>query len=476
MTTWIQTYTGRRVEPLNLQPEQVCLDDIAHALSNKCRFTGHCREFYCPTPDQRVLTADLRWVPAGDLRVNDELLAFDEYATTLGSAKKRRRRFKHAIVTEAVPVRRRIIRLVMSDGSCVTASEEHPWLVATKQSNNQTWQTSRQIFDAVNSGCRLHDRCKRYINRYFDTWTTQDSKASGWLEGIFDGEGTFSVKDQGCHLAVAQKPGLVLNEIRRSLTHHGFAYSEYLNAAAGVVNIQMSGGWRQFAKFLGSIRPRRLLSKFGLGLWGETFRKQMSSLREPLEIVAAYEEGESWVAGLGTSTHTYICEGFGAHNSVSQHCVLGADLLMPDFMTPLAFLLHEASEVYLPDVSSPLKPYIVVDWYRDLDWTCDMRGASWKDLEHHHAAIIGEALGLPWLADYLDTEATIKQMDQQLLATEARSLMQSPPEDWNLAVAPLPFVITPWTPAQSKAAWLDRYHFLRARLDNRLRNKEDRAV
>jgi 5'-deoxynucleotidase YfbR-like HD superfamily hydrolase len=45
-TTWMQTFTGRKVFPLNLLPEDVCLADIAHALSMQCRFSGHVREFY----------------------------------------------------------------------------------------------------------------------------------------------------------------------------------------------------------------------------------------------------------------------------------------------------------------------------------------------------------------------------------------------------------------------------------------------
>jgi hypothetical protein len=32
--------------PLDPRPEEICIEDIAHALSNLCRFTGHCREFY----------------------------------------------------------------------------------------------------------------------------------------------------------------------------------------------------------------------------------------------------------------------------------------------------------------------------------------------------------------------------------------------------------------------------------------------
>lgn len=43
---WIITYTGRAVYPLDLRPEDVCIDDIAHALSLQCRWGGHTREFY----------------------------------------------------------------------------------------------------------------------------------------------------------------------------------------------------------------------------------------------------------------------------------------------------------------------------------------------------------------------------------------------------------------------------------------------
>ncbi len=43
---WIQTFTGRQYWPLDPSPDDVCIEDIAHALSNLCRFGGHCREFY----------------------------------------------------------------------------------------------------------------------------------------------------------------------------------------------------------------------------------------------------------------------------------------------------------------------------------------------------------------------------------------------------------------------------------------------
>lgn len=43
---WLQTYSGRKFWPLDPRPEEVDLNDIAHALSNLCRFAGHSLEFY----------------------------------------------------------------------------------------------------------------------------------------------------------------------------------------------------------------------------------------------------------------------------------------------------------------------------------------------------------------------------------------------------------------------------------------------
>lgn len=42
----ILTHSGRYVRPLALDPEDVDVVDIAHALSHQCRFSGHVRQFY----------------------------------------------------------------------------------------------------------------------------------------------------------------------------------------------------------------------------------------------------------------------------------------------------------------------------------------------------------------------------------------------------------------------------------------------
>lgn len=43
---WFLTYTGRQFYPIDPHPEDVCIEDISHALSMVCRFGGHVRTFY----------------------------------------------------------------------------------------------------------------------------------------------------------------------------------------------------------------------------------------------------------------------------------------------------------------------------------------------------------------------------------------------------------------------------------------------
>ena len=43
---YLQTVSGRWVNPFDPDPDQIELADIARALANQCRFGGHCRTFY----------------------------------------------------------------------------------------------------------------------------------------------------------------------------------------------------------------------------------------------------------------------------------------------------------------------------------------------------------------------------------------------------------------------------------------------
>lgn len=43
---WITTYSGNKLHYEEPSPDEINIEDIAHALSLKCRFSGHCFKFY----------------------------------------------------------------------------------------------------------------------------------------------------------------------------------------------------------------------------------------------------------------------------------------------------------------------------------------------------------------------------------------------------------------------------------------------
>lgn len=44
--SWIITHSGKKFDLFNPDPKTLDIEDIAHALSNLCRFAGHTRTFY----------------------------------------------------------------------------------------------------------------------------------------------------------------------------------------------------------------------------------------------------------------------------------------------------------------------------------------------------------------------------------------------------------------------------------------------
>ena len=58
MEPWIQTYTGKEMWFLEPAPDTIDIIDIAHSLSLKCRYNGHCRQFYS-VAEHAILACDL---------------------------------------------------------------------------------------------------------------------------------------------------------------------------------------------------------------------------------------------------------------------------------------------------------------------------------------------------------------------------------------------------------------------------------
>ena len=298
--TVIQTHTEEVINVFSPDPEVINIVDIAHALAMNCRFNGHVHRFYCVTPGTKVLTADLDWVNVEEAVM--PLLAFDEEPTVaLHTAGVKR--IRKSLVAQPINygrIKRKLVKLLLSDGSEITASEEHPWLVSTKVSNNQSWLTCAEIVEDLKAGST------RYINRWMPrSWEGHFSGSlsdyeRGWLAGIFDGEGHLTYGTTGgpssMALGVSQNPGLVLDEITRLLDKLGVDYACVKNPASDVRDVTVRGAWYDriaLLKYIGSIR---LLAK------AKAYARQPGFFAlksyEKLEIVGYEELGEGDVIAL----------------------------------------------------------------------------------------------------------------------------------------------------------------------------------
>nr|WP_286086102.1 LAGLIDADG family homing endonuclease [Agrobacterium sp. RC10-4-1] len=283
------------------------------------------------------------------------------------------------------------------------------------------------------------------MHKFFEPWAARSGREAGWLAGIYDGEGYLSIKNRrGTQLGVAQKPGVVLSEIERLLKNFGYSnyrYAQTGNAGSGVISLQSQGGFATIAHLLGSLQPIRLVSKFVNSLRSGEFDKQLQSDGVPLEIVAAYDEGEQWVAGLETSSHTYFCEGFGAHNCVAEHSVLIARYLAAKHApeVALAGLLHDAPEAYCVDIPRPLKPYLT----------------NYRAIEQDNWLAIAARFDLP-----KELPRAVHDADNRIIADELVNLRDMP---WHAKHdRPLGVKLRYWSPEEAELEFLATFDALMA--------------
>ena len=80
---FLQTVSGRRVNPFEPEPDQLDPADIARALGNLCRFGGHCRTFYS-VAQHSVIVSELVEERGGDVEDAFAALMHDATEAYLG--------------------------------------------------------------------------------------------------------------------------------------------------------------------------------------------------------------------------------------------------------------------------------------------------------------------------------------------------------------------------------------------------------
>ena len=247
---------------------------------------------YCCTPQTKVLTADLQWVPVRSLRVGDDIIGFDELAP--GGTRGNGRAWRNTKVT-ATSIISAPTYEVNTDRGVVTCTGAQMWLV-DKQHRGMQWART----DALQPGDQI---------RYMGDWEVEDSQDVGYVSGIFDGEGWLTVGPHGYWLGFDQKPGPVLDKAVAILEARKFQLSKTPHPC-GTVAVRVLGGVTEIMRCLGIFRPVRLLPKFYSTLDGRKLpRKQL------VEVISVEECGVQDVVALATSTKTLMAEGMFSHNT-----------------------------------------------------------------------------------------------------------------------------------------------------------------
>lgn len=60
---WMQTFTGQVFWPMDPRHDEIHISDIAHALSNACRYAGHVRRFYSVAEHSVLLSRHFASLP-----------------------------------------------------------------------------------------------------------------------------------------------------------------------------------------------------------------------------------------------------------------------------------------------------------------------------------------------------------------------------------------------------------------------------
>lgn len=249
----------------------------------------------CLTPDHKVLTADLIYKELNDIVVGDTLVSFDEEVMD-----KRSRRYKTGIVKAVKRATKPCSLVTLESGKQFKVTKDHRWLVKT--GSNYHWRTTDSL------------RVGTCIPRLFEEWDAESSYEAGWLSGIYDGEGSLSQRTTTggtiMQLAIAQNEGKVLDRLLETISTLGFSSGSKCANGRSCWQTRLIGGTTEIARFLGKIRPTRLLAKFKPEFLGRINSPDENNDR----VISIKDIGEQEIVMIDIDAKTMIVEGYPHHN------------------------------------------------------------------------------------------------------------------------------------------------------------------
>jgi DNA polymerase I-like protein with 3'-5' exonuclease and polymerase domains len=256
----------------------------------------------CLDPTTRLLTEDLTWEPCGDIQRGRTLVGFDE------ELRGHQTKLRRSVVLNTQRLLKPCYRITTTKGE-VVSSDCHRWVVRRGKKSGG---------GAVRQWVRTDElRVGDPIGYLMDPWETDASCEAAYLAGFFDGEGWCSpgAKNRaGGTVGFGQNEGPLLEKVRSMLAAKGFETgktSSKQNKKNKVAKVYLRRGAFSSLRFLGSIRPSRLLPKSRV-LWEG--RRSFSNQTEAAVVLSVEFLGEREVVAIETTTKTFIAEGMLSHN------------------------------------------------------------------------------------------------------------------------------------------------------------------
>lgn len=274
----------------------------------------------CLVPGTNILKHDNTWVDVASLKEGDILLGFNEKLPN----KNQKRKFEFSTVEKIVPFEAECSEVLLSDGTKITCTNNHPWLVKANNASNYKYVETSNLTD------------EKFI-RLFDTWKQTDDFDLGYISGFLDADGCVSsIKRVGrepeqytFNITFSQNKNEHLERLKKLLCKYNFKYSEtqYDPSNRKCVCLRILGGFSEYLRFFGIVRSNKIFSK-------ETVEFRRIYSKEDINIVSVTPVGKKLVIGLQTSSRTYIAEGFPCHNSRFDIPVLNKEFLLHGFNPP----------------------------------------------------------------------------------------------------------------------------------------------
>lgn len=287
-----------------------------------------CRN--CLTPDAMILTADLRWIPLGELCEGDELVGFSEKGTGKSDG---RRRWQNSTITHIHRDYAMVYDVELENGDHIKTTAEHKWLVHSRggykwTETQELWINGYNIYGHKKSGPHT-EKTTSIVCKPFIVCKREESYDAGWLAGMIDADGHIcqqNIHDPDGTIRYGFRIGVAQSETYPYLCEKIIQLMEYYTGNHKPCRQWMENSrltkipsriqtWQflvtgtnvEKLQFLMRVYPMKT-RKVNIDKIGEVRTKYDTKVKSITPL------GKQEIVVMETSTHTFIANGYMMHN------------------------------------------------------------------------------------------------------------------------------------------------------------------